>query len=118
MKKEKNKFKHLTDNQEHVDFVSDLVKNHGKSITHAVVELCDKLDYPYSDSLRRVFSKKLEKEGVTDSKKELPIEQSDEYKEALNRELTKSNTTSLLGHRLKHLFTNSFGVTFNPMLSS
>lgn len=90
-KKEKKstKFKGLTDNQEHIGYVGELVKK-GKNITHAVIELCDKLNYPYSDSLRRAFSKKLEKQGVTDSKKEVPIEQSDEYKEALNRELPKS----------------------------
>ena len=90
IKKEKKstKFKGLTDNQEHIGYVGELVKQ-GKNITHAVVELCDKLGYPYSDSLRRAFSHKLEKQGVTDSKKEIPIEQSDEYKEALNRELPK-----------------------------
>ena len=84
------KFKGLTDNQEHIVYVGELVKQ-GKNITHAVIELCNKLNYPYSDSLRRAFSKQLGKRGVTESKKEVvSIEQSDEYKEALSRELPKS----------------------------
>lgn len=67
IKKEKKstKFKGLTDNQEHIGYVGELVKQ-GKNITHAVLELCDKLNYPYSDSLRRSFSRKLEREGVTE----------------------------------------------------
>jgi len=84
------KFKGLTDNQEYIGYVGELVKR-GKNITHAVIELCNKLNYPYSDSLRRAFSKQLEKRGVTETKKEVvSIEQSDEYKEALSRELPKS----------------------------
>lgn len=51
-------------NEDNVKFVAELVKN-GDSITGAVKTLCEEKNILYTDSLRRVFSRKLSDIGIT-----------------------------------------------------
>lgn len=90
MKQKKNSLKLLTNNEEYIKYVQSYISN-GVDITSAVKNLCAYYSIEYSDSLRRQFSKKLESLGLTNNTtKEVPLEQSNEYKEALTRELPTS----------------------------
>lgn len=77
--------------KKHLAEMPELIKAHGGNITHAVKALCVVRGYEFSDTLRRNFSKKLTKEGLIKSPKgAVPIEHSDEYQEAVKREVKKS----------------------------
>lgn len=68
--------------------VADLVEK-GMSVHKAVPTVLQKAGIESDDVYRRSFSRKLAKEGIGEQNK--PIEQSDEYKEASQRLLKKSN---------------------------
>jgi len=72
-----------------IEEVAELVKS-GLKIAKAVKMLCKDKGLKYDDSLRRIFSKKLAELEVTDKTKNLPLEHSEEYKEAVNRTVKKS----------------------------
>lgn len=82
----RNEHKHIVENPKHFKHVKKLVGK-GVSITKAVENLCNNSNLKYSDNLRRVFSIALAKSGSTDDKKRIPLEQTGEYNEALNRKV-------------------------------
>lgn len=91
MKSKKKSFKNITKNQDYLQYVkSEILK--GFTITESVENLCRSFGLEYSDNLRRTFSAVLKKKGIIESKedKNQPLEQSDEFKEAQNREVKKS----------------------------
>lgn len=79
----------ITQNEDNLLFVEKLIKE-GHEITQAVQIVCENIGVTYTDSIRRGFSTELEKRGVTNNKKEVPLESTDEYKEAINRKLPKA----------------------------
>lgn len=77
--------------KKHLAEMPELIRAHNNNITHAVRALCIREKYEFSDTLRRNFSKKLTKEGLIKSQKGfVPIEHSDEYQEAVKREVKES----------------------------
>ena len=76
-------------NEDNVKLVAELVKS-GKNITQAVKTLCEDKSIEYVDTLRRRFSDKLAELGANENRREVPIELSEEYKEAVNRIPKKS----------------------------
>lgn len=87
-KKSKVNKQFINDN---IEFVRTRISE-GDNITKAVSHLCHLTQYPYDDTLRRSFAKRLQHEGVTQNAviKVVPIEHTDEFKEAQNREVRKS----------------------------
>lgn len=68
MSKKKQRFKEFVADEVNVQYITSLVSK-GSSITQAVRSLCELQGVEYEDSLRRLFSIKLEKQGVTDNVK-------------------------------------------------
>jgi len=88
----KQKFKQITKDEVNFNMVKDYVEVQGHSITEAVKRLCSYKGIEYSDNLRRRFSERLAKKGVTEktSDKYVPLELSDEYQIAVKRTVPKS----------------------------
>lgn len=61
----KQKFKQITKDEVNFNLVKDYVEVQGHSITEAVKRLCSYRGIEYSDNLRRRFSERLAKKGVT-----------------------------------------------------
>jgi len=73
-------------------YVESLV-NRDNNITTATQKACEVFNIPYTDNVRRVMSKYLERNGVTDSK-ELP--ESDMFVEAQKRQLDKTKSRFII----------------------
>lgn len=88
----KQKFKQITKDEVNFNMVKNHVEVQGHSITEAVKNLCAFRGIEYSDNLRRRFSERLAKKGVTEktSDKYIPLELSDEYQIAVKRTVPKS----------------------------
>lgn len=61
-----------------------------KNITSSTKKACEEFDYPYSDSVRRVMSRLLEDNDVTNNKNKVNLEDSDEFKAAMSKEFDKT----------------------------
>src|SRR5690606_15155028 len=87
----KQKFKHITKDETYLEFVKTEIKR-GFNITESVNRLCKAFGLEYSDNLRRRFSERLAKKGVTEktSDKYVPLELSDEYQIAVKRTVPES----------------------------
>src|SRR5690606_39338495 len=87
----KQKFKHITKDETYIEFVKTEIKR-GFNITESVNRLCKAFGLEYSDNLRRRFSERLAKKGVTEktSDKYVPLELSDEYQIAVKRTVPES----------------------------
>lgn len=82
--------KEIVNNETNLNMVVNRVAEQGETITESVRNLCAYIGIEYTDVLRRSFSRKLSSMGITDSPEKQPLEHSEEYKEALSRELPKS----------------------------
>lgn len=87
----KQKFKQITKDSSYLNFVNQEVSR-GFNITEAVKNLCKAFGLEYSDNLRRRFSERLAKKGITEktSDKYVPLELSNEYQTAVKRTVPKS----------------------------
>jgi hypothetical protein len=72
--------------------IEEIIKlmKEGNNITKSTQMACESNGIPYSDSARRVVSKQLELEGVTDNTRDAELEETDAFKEAKKRVLDKS----------------------------
>lgn len=91
MPRKNNKYK-----KKHLNRVIELVTKdvNPLKITPAVKQMCSEFDIKYTDSIRRLFSKKLEDKGITDNKKR--IEDTLEFKKAASRKFDKRKKTFLI----------------------
>lgn len=88
----KQQFKQITKDEVNFNMVKNHVEEQGASITEAVKNLCAFRGIEYSDNLRRRFSERLAKTGITEktSAKYVPLELSNEYQTAVKRTVPKS----------------------------
>lgn len=84
MKNKKRKF-----SKECIERLKELLLE-GYTITRSSEIVCDEFNIKYSDNVRRCFSRKLEKEGVTNNTKDACLENTDVFKEAKRRVLDSS----------------------------
>lgn len=81
--------KEVVKNQQNIDYVKERYTE-CNNITKAVMMLCDEIGCEYNDSLRRVFSKILERNKVTDNRELILLEDTDIYQKAVNSKLKPS----------------------------
>jgi len=79
MKGNKNKY-----TKECISRLEELLRE-GFTITKASEIVCDEFEIKYTDNVRRAFSLRLEKSGVTDNTKDSELEDTDVFKEAKAR---------------------------------
>jgi len=72
--------------------IEEIIKlmQEGNNITNSTRIACEANGIPYTDSARRVVSRQLELEGVTDNTRDAELEETDAFKEAKKRVLDKS----------------------------
>lgn len=68
----------------------------GFTITRASEIVCDEFNVKYDDSVRKFFSNKLNKAGITDNTKDSELEETDVFKEAKNKVYDSSKTRFII----------------------
>ena len=81
----KRKSKYTT---EQINFVTQLV-NKGEEVTPSVKKMCEQFSIPYTDTMGRLFRKKMQKAKVTKNVK--VVEDTDTFKTAQRREMNKTS---------------------------
>jgi len=78
-------------NEEHFEYIKNLVQKEGSKVTPAVKSMCKNFDLPYDDNIRRIFASRLQRERITNNVR--VIEDSDEFKKARGKKFDKRRNT-------------------------